>query len=518
MASPPVTGFSVRITTASPGDDVPAPAWLSSGHAEPLHRGGSGDGMHWSGWALVGNPVTSPALSEADGVTVLLAGEIYHSDALRAAVGASADGITTDAELLLSCWLRYGSAGLRLINGRFAAVITEAGAVVAAADHAGGVPLYLRHRRGRVEIATEAKALVHDEVGGSVPVQGTDSPPGPAGVLRVRAGTAVTLLPEQGRSSAMRTWLPPEHRLLLPPHEAVRRVRDVLGAAVRTRLGEPGTAQADPVSVVLSGGIDSSSVVALARGTGRGVDTISLGTDAGDEFDAARLVSGHTGTRHQEFRFDSEDLVRQLPWVVAAAEIVDAEVLEYLLPLVVLYRSLPGGGRRIVTGYGADIPLGGMHRATERLNSLDEVIAGDMGSFDGLNEMSPVLGGLAGHWTTHPFWDRDVLDLLTALDPGLKRRNGRDKWVLREAMREQLPEATVNRPKLGIHEGSGATSVWSRMLRDAGVADADVPGVKNAMAATIHRRVVAGQEPPGEVSFDGVLDEVLSGRGLAVAR
>ncbi|MCE7008163.1 asparagine synthase-related protein [Kibdelosporangium philippinense] len=501
MGGPPITGFSIRITTGEPqaGD---APTLTATGQAVAINV--PAGGLHWSGWALT----ASAPIPSADGVTVVLAGELYHRDALRVAIGPSADGVNDDAELLLACWLRYGAPGLRLLDGRFAAVVTEGDTVVAATDHAGTVPLYVRHGQDGLAIATEAKALRHG--GPSEPLPGTESVPGNTGVRRVRAGTAVAVVPSSGKASAIRTWLPPEHRIVLPEEEAVRRVYTVLDEAVRSRL------DGGPVTVVLSGGIDSSSVAALTRQSG--VETISLGTDAGDEFEAARTVADHIGTRHSEFRVGSEDLVRQLPWAVAAAEIIDADVLEYLLPLVVMYRLLPGAGRRILTGYGADIPLGGMHRATRRLDSLDTVISDDMNTFDGLNEMSPVLGCLAGHWTTHPYWDRSVLDVLTALEPGLKRRHGRDKWVLREAMRDLLPEATVSRPKLGIHEGSGTTSVWTSMLLDAGVAAADVPRAKRAMAIAIHDRVVGQAEPPADVSFDDVLRDVIASPSLAVVK
>ena len=512
MGSSPIIGFSIHLGTVTPTDTGSIPPWVSTGHAIPVLVEPKTSGEpYWSGWALAGDS-RATAVASHDGVTVLLAGELYHRAELGSVVGETADGLS-DAELLLACWLRYRPSGLRLCNGRFAAVVAENDSVVVATDHAGTIPLYLRTRPDGVDVATEAKVLA-EGAGDSFPAPGTEPAPGLTGVRRVQAGTAVTLVPGSTVAEAARTWRPPHHRLIVSPDEAVNRVADVLDKAVRTRLGGPH----DPVTAVLSGGIDSSSVVALASGGGRPVRTISLGTDIGDEFAAARVVAEHLGTRHHEFRCSSEELVRQLPWAVAAAEIVDAEVLEYLLPLVVLYRMVPNEGTRIVTGYGADIPLGGMHRTTERLHSLDEVIAFDMGTFDGLNELSPVLGSMAGHWTTHPFWDRDVLDLLTALEPGLKRRDGRDKWVLREAMRELLPTATVTRPKLGIHEGSGTSSAWSQLLRRVGVAESDLASVKTAMAAVFHRRTVREQEPPGEVSFDDVLDEVMSEQNLAVTR
>ncbi|MCC8246427.1 asparagine synthase-related protein [Saccharothrix luteola] len=493
-ALPPVLGFHARV--GARGEPGPAPRRITAGEAVPFTGGTC------SGRLLAGSGPAVPRT--ADGVTTLLAGELYHRDGLPAALG----GIADDAELLLEIWLRYGRAGLRLCNGRFAAVVVEADSVVIATDHAGSVPLYVRREEGAVHVATEAKALAGGGVDLALP--GTEPVPGTPGVLRVRAGSAVTLRPAGpiGAAEWTRTWTPPLHRLALPPARAVRRVADALDAAVRTRVR-------GPVTAVLSGGVDSGSVAALASRAGGRLTTVSLGTDAGDEFAAARVVAEHVGSDHREFRCGAEDLVRQLPWAVAAAEIVDAEVIEYLLPLVVLYRALPPGGR-LLTGYGADIPLGGMHRGTAELASLDDVIAADMAGFDGLNELSPVLSTLAGQWTTHPFWDRDVLDLLTALEPGLKRRDGRDKWVLREAVRDLLPESTVRRPKLGVHEGSGTTGAWTRLLLAHGVRTSEVGAVKNAMTAAIHRRVVGAGEHPDAVSFDDVLAAVLATRAAPV--
>jgi (carboxyethyl)arginine beta-lactam-synthase len=510
MPVPLITGFSIRISSRA---DQPHPEslrpLLSVGY--PVAVQGPGNPLRWSGWALASGSSVAATYS-ADGVTVLLAGELYHRCALREAIGPAASGVTADTQLLLACWLRYGASGLRLLNGRFAAVITDGTAAVLATDHAGSVPLYLRRGLEGIEVATEAKAFAGSAERRILAVHPprTGSVDGLPGVCRVRAGTALTVMVGRPIVNAVATWRPPDHRVVWTEAEAVRRVTAALHDAVHERLDD------GPVSVVLSGGLDSSSVAALGCGAGAVVETISLGTDAGDEFAAARTVAEHLATTHREFRVRSADLLRQLPWAVAAAEITDAEVLEYLLPLVVLYRALPATGRRILTGYGADIPLGGMHRTTAQLAALDQTITTDMQGFDGLNEMSPVLGGLSGHWTTHPFWDRTVLNVLVALEPGLKRRHGQDKWVLREAMRGMLPETTVTRPKLGIHEGSGATSVWTALLRDSGVAKQDVVTVKNAMTTAIHGLVVAQAEPPDAVSFDEVLREVTARPAQAV--
>jgi (carboxyethyl)arginine beta-lactam-synthase len=192
---------------------------------------------------------------------------------------------------------------------------------------------------------------------------------------------------------------------------------------------------------------------------------------------------------------------------VWAAESTDPNIIEYLLPLVALYRALDGPARRILTGYGADIPLAGMHRE-DRLPNLDTAVAYDMATFDGLNEMSPVLSAVSGHWTTHPYWDREVLDLLVGLEAGLKRRYGRDKWVLRAALADALPEATVKRPKLGVHEGSGTTSSFSLLLTEHGVAEKDVETAKSQVVRELFDLTVVGGRRPAEVSCAEVVRSV----------
>jgi (carboxyethyl)arginine beta-lactam-synthase len=240
-------------------------------------------------------------------------------------------------------------------------------------------------------------------------------------------------------------------------------------------------------------------VVGLASSFRTGIQTISLGTDAGNEYDAARLVAEHVGTDHHEIFESSETVVTRLPWAIAAAEITDPDVIEYLLPLVALYQQL-AEPRRIITGYGADIPLGGMYRTVADLHQIDELIVADLAGVDGLNEMSPLLSGLAGHWSTHPFWDRNVLDILLSAEPGLKRRNDMDKWILRESVRDLLPQLTVNRPKLGVHEGSGTTSTWTLMLEKFGAPAERIGALKQQVSEAIYDLVVVQGVDPDQVA------------------
>ncbi|MFI1002574.1 asparagine synthase-related protein [Streptomyces galbus] len=430
---------------------------------------------------------------------VLLAGELYNGDALRSVLDTGTAG---DAQLLLDLVHRYGPHAFRLVNGRFAAVVSTGRRVLLATDHAGSVPLYTCVAPGEVLAATEAKALAGKAGPRGFPVADARRVRRLPGVYQVPAGAVIDVDLDAGTATTQRTWAPPLARRIMEESEAVAAVRASFERAVAARV----TPESTPL-VVLSGGIDSSGVAACAHRAAGALDSVSMGTDTSDEFGEARLVADHLGARHREITVPTTDLLGQLPYAVWAAESVDPHIIEYLLPLVALYRALDGPARRILTGYGADIPLAGMHRE-DRLPDLDTAVAHDMATFDGLNEMSPVLSALAGHWTTHPYWDREVLDLLVGLEAGLKRRHGRDKWVLRAALADALPEATVNRPKLGVHEGSGTTSSFSLLLREHGVAEQDLEAAKTDVVRELFDLTVVGGRRPEEVSTTDVVRSV----------
>ncbi|MEU0126719.1 MULTISPECIES: asparagine synthase-related protein [unclassified Streptomyces] len=496
---PAATGFLVSAQLG--GDQAPGPVFATRGAHETVAEALRNQTLNA---VLVHSGSAGDAVARFGDTALVLAGELYNREELLTLLPAGTEP-RTDAQLLLALLGVYDLHAFRLLNGRFAAVAALGDRVLLATDHAGSVPLYALPVPGRVLAATEIKALV--------PATAQAPPSGRPvaearrvrrvpGVHQVPAGTVLDLDVRTGTAAASRTWTPPVSRRIMPEADATAAVRETLERAVRARTG--GTT---PL-VVLSGGIDSSGVAALAAAHTDGpLDTLSMGTDTADEFAEARVVATHLGSAHREITVPTADLLGQLPYAIWASESVDPDIIEYLLPLTALYRALDGPARRILTGYGADIPLAGMHRE-DRLPQLDTAVALDMATFDGLNEMTPVLSGIQGHWSTHPYWDRDVLDLLVPLEAGLKRRYGRDKWVLREAMSALLPQETVNRPKLGVHEGSGTTSSFSLLLMDAGVPEADVHRAKSQVVREIFDRVVVEGLPPAEVSTADAVHQV----------
>lgn len=458
----------------------------------------------------------------ADGTTaVLLCGEIYNRAELQLALHTDI-GQATDAQLLLACFTRYGKHAFRLLNGRFAAVVGSGAAVHLATDHAGSVPLYLADVPLGIAVSTEVKTLAPVAGPKGSGVCSLQELPSVRGMRasRVPAGAVVTWnLDRPGTASIAHTWAPPLHREILDENSAATRIRADLTQAVTRR-----TQRADGLPIaVLSGGIDSSTIAVLAAARCGGIRTITMGTADENEFIAADNVAtylkrSYPAADHTEITCTTEELLANLPWAVWASEMDNAAIVEYLLPLVTLYRRLDGPARLILTGYGADIPLAGMHRDSHDLVSAEDSIVHDMATFDGLNELSPTLASLAGHWTSHPFWDREVLDTLVALEVGLKRRYGRDKWALREAMADLLPASTIHRPKIGVHEGSGVAASFRAVLHANGVAPVDVDNAKSSVIGAIYDQVIPGGRHPAEVDALSVIEQRPWRTGRALSR
>lgn len=480
---PPATAFLVR-----QGAPLPSiPRFAAQGELVPV------DLVGCTGFTAAGDSPERAATS-VGAVQVLVAGEFYNTAELSGTAGAAVGDAAHDAEVLAHLYEQYGAHAFRLINGRYAAVVLHGEDLVAATDHVSGVALFVSRVDGVLTLATEAKALFASVVDSSRAQEITELPRvrGPFAVHRLRAGTVTRFAPD-GSVTSIDTWRPPEWRQLVEESEAVTLVRETLGHAVRRRI-----AVRDEVAAVLSGGIDSSTVASLICEADSALTTVTLGTEARDEFAEAALVAGHLAERfpavsHRELKLSADQVLGELARTVWASESTDPDIVEYLLPLTALYRRLPTGTpSRILTGYGADIPLGGMHRISDGLGKLEDALSRDMATFDGLNEMVPALSMSAGYWTTHPYWDRDVLDLLTRLSASLKLRHGRDKWVLREAMAPSLPQETVARPKLGVHEGSGSSSALQRLLKEYGLGSDQ----RSAVIEDLYdQTVVAGTHP-----------------------
>ncbi len=269
-----------------------------------------------------------PMANEDGSVRVVYNGELYNWPEIMPELAARGHRFRgrSDTEMLLHLWEEKGEALLGDLRGMFAFALHDArrGVLLLARDRAGKKPLYWHDDGRRIAFASELKALLADP---SVPRE-TDPAaiadyltfqyvPAPgsifAGVRKLEAAHA--LVCDANGPRVARYWeLPFETDRGLSEDDAVRGLRDRLSEAVRVRL------MSDvPLGAFLSGGIDSSAVVALmAQVSSTRVKTYSVGFEDSDrsELPHARAVAAHLGTEHHELvvRPRALELLPRLVW------------------------------------------------------------------------------------------------------------------------------------------------------------------------------------------------------------
>lgn len=430
-------------------------------------------------------------------IVAILCGELYEKEELRALVNA--DPENSDSELILRLFSRFGVNAFRVLNGRFAAAIIDNQDIYLATDHAGSIPLYMTEEDGSIYVTTELKALgfLSKEKGYE---QGRDWT---ASCKRLKAAQVSRYsLMSLEQVGTYTTWRMPVHRSLHTASPASDHVLRELRRSVKDRLSPQG----EVTLSILSGGVDSGTVTALAAIYGSHLRSYSVGTEKKNEFPQALetanyIKNSHENYDHQKIVVTPEDILNEIPWVIWSAETNNAEIVEYLSPISATLRRIPDQETRILSGYGADIPLGGMHTSIESLEDLDHAIDQDLFEVDLFNEMVPQLATQYGHWVTYPYFDRGVLDLLISLDISTKRSNSMDKKVLREAATELLPDESRLRPKQGVHEGSGTSSSLTQVFLEHKVPSKYVDQCKEALVETLFSRLIVRGEHPEAVDI-----------------
>jgi len=244
---------------------------------------------------------------------IVFNGEIYnHADLRYELAGQWQFRSHSDTETVLAAYTRWGEACLERLQGMFAFVLYDAKAekLFAARDRAGEKPFYYRIHGEGFQAASELKALLADpafprklELSAFNSYLTLGYIPGEAcilsGVSKLPPGHALTYDLRSGASRVWRYWDLPDPQPVEDDQSLLEQLEKLLEASVRRQL------VADvPVGVLLSGGVDSSLVTALAaRVSSEQVRTYTIafpGQGIFDESGYARLVANHFGTAHTE--------------------------------------------------------------------------------------------------------------------------------------------------------------------------------------------------------------------------
>lgn len=329
-------------------------------------------------------PMRAPGGSQdPDDVVLTFSGEIYNFTELRQELSARGHDFRTrsDTEVLLHSYLRWGADCVTHLNGMFAFAIWDGRRqeLLLARDRLGVKPLYyaplpdgalfgsepkaiLAHPGFRPEIDAEGLAELFAQAGTKTPGHGVYR-----GLAEVRPGTIVTVHRDGLRTSAFWSLEAREHTDDLATTSAA--VRDLLADIVHRQ-----TVADVPLCSLLSGGLDSSVVSALAAGSLKRRDHVKLATfsvtfaGSEDSFEPdllhpshdepyARAAAAHIGARHSTVTLTADDLVAA-QWEPLAAHDLPT-IGDMYVSMYLLFRQIRNESTVALSGESADEVFGG---------------------------------------------------------------------------------------------------------------------------------------------------------------
>jgi asparagine synthase (glutamine-hydrolysing) len=392
-------------------------------------------------------------LASADGRWLLCYnGEIFNHRELRDELRRLGHEFRTgcDTEVVLEAFARWGTTAVRMFRGEFAFAVADvvAGRVYLARDPVGVKPLYWSVANGCLHVASEIKALV--PVGAPV----SEVPPGchgwstagsePNFVLYSRLMTAGFRDPEVVGAEA-----PIESEA-----EAMALVRVALQESIRVRIDTEHT-----VGVILSGGLDSSLLLLHVRALHPDCVAFTVGAPGSEDISYARRLTAELGVAHEVVEISPRQI--RLPEIREAIRI--SELTEYgdIINAVVsvpLFRRIAEVGVKVVlTGDGSDELFGGYPMYQQAKPDQQRRLFLHKIANLGRTELQRVDRVSLGHGVEArvPFLDPALIELALRLPGRLKVRDGVEKWVLRQAFADVLPEYVRTRPKNPMSHSSG---------------------------------------------------------------
>lgn len=457
------------------------------------HRGPDWSGIFESPTAIIaherlsivdpesgGQPLFSP-----DGRQVLAVnGEIYNHRELRARYAGYPFSTGSDCEVILPLYREKGVEFLEDLSGIFAFALYDSATddFLIARDPIGVIPLYIGYDSdGKVYVASELKALE------GFCERYEPFPPG-----HYYLGSEGKL-----RRWYRRDW---ENFDSLTPaspsesSEAPAKLRAALEDAVRRQL------MSDvPYGVLLSGGLDSSVISAIARKFApRRIEndgntdawwprlhSFAVGLKGAPDLAKAREVAEHIGTVHHEINYTIQEGLDAIRDVIYYIETYDVTTVRASTPMYLLARVIKSMGiKMVLSGEGADEIFGGylyFHKAPSPREFHEETVRklSKLHLYDCLRANKSLSAwGVEGRV---PFLDKEFLDVAMTLDPALKMCPGAEieKRILREAFADMLPASVAWRQKEQFSDGVGYS--WIDSLKE--IAEASVTDGQMARAA-----------------------------------
>jgi asparagine synthase (glutamine-hydrolysing) len=514
-------GFSGELSPKGDLDPFALAKMTSSMRRRGPDAGGlyiqNGIGLGHRRLAILGLSAASqqPMLDAELGLGIVFNGCIYNFRELRQELQELgfeffSDG---DTEVVLKAYAAWGPKCVGRFFGMFAFGIWErdSGRLTLARDRLGIKPLYLAEKDGKLRFASTLPALL---AGGGIDTAIDPQAlhyymslhalvPAPLtilkGVRKLPPATVMTVEPDGTRKEEV-YWTVEVGELVedhsIREEEWREAVLDSLRVAVKRRLVSD-----VPTGVLLSGGLDSSLIVALLADVAPNMpETFSIGFDTvgdveGNEFKYSDLIASHFGTGHHRIRISASRTLEALPQAIAAMS--EPMMSHDAVGFYLLSREVSKYVKVVQSGQGADEVFGGYHWYPKLAGSSDatadyarvyfdrdheemrEVLASDFLNgdysrefvdryFAGVSSPSAVdkalqldqlimlvddpvkrVDNMTMAWGLEarvPFLDHEVVELAARIPASLKIKDG-GKYILKEAARKVVPSEVIDRPK-----------------------------------------------------------------------
>ncbi len=457
------------------------------------HRGPDWSGIHTENNAVLAHerlaivdPISGkqPLYSKDKKLILSVNGEIYNHLEIRDKYIDKYDFLTqSDCEVILPLYKEKGTDFLDDLNGIFAFALYDVDndEYLIARDHMGIIPLYMGwDKDGTFYTASELKAL--------------------EGIC-----TKIEVFPPGHYYSSKdkklikwykRYWR--EYDNVKNNQSDIQQLRKALEDAVHRQL------MSDvPYGVLLSGGLDSSVISAIAKKySDKRIESddkekawwprlhsFAVGLKGSPDLEAAKKVANHIGTVHHEILFTIQEGLDAIRDVIYHLETYDITTVRASTPMYLMARAIKAMGiKMVLSGEGSDEIFGGylyFHKAPSAKDFHDETIRklDKLYLYDNLRaNKSLAAWGLEGRV---PFLDKEFLDVAMRLNPKDKMVNpaesekrGMEKWILRKAFEDMLPESVVWRQKEQFSDGVGYS--WIDTLKELVDKEVNDEQLKNA--------------------------------------
>ena len=389
-----------------------------------------------------------PIQGNHQGKAIIGNGEIYNYPKLLSELQSKHQFVTqSDTEAILHLYEDKNVSAIAELDGMFAFAIADDHKFLAARDPIGIKPLYYSKQDGNFWFASELKAIT------KFCEQVEEFPPG------------YFFSSETGFSSYY-TLPDISPDIDADVNDLIKEIQETVEASVVKRL------MADvPLGAFLSGGLDSSIIAAIAKKHKSELHTFSVGIEGSKDIEAARFVSHYLKTIHHEYLITPEEAIAKLPEIIYSLESFDQDLVRSAIPCYFTSRLASEYVKVILTGEGADELFAGytyykdipddeiLHKELRRsISSLHNI---NLQRVDRLTMAHSIEGRV-------PFLDLKMIELGQKIPAHLKLKGNPpvEKWILRKAFENILPDEIVWRRKEQFDEGSGTVDLLTETLKD----------------------------------------------------